>query len=537
MVEAAHEIRLLPDHVINQIAAGEVIERPASIVKELVENSLDAGARQVTVEVTGGGIDRIVVTDDGCGIESAQLPLAVTRHCTSKLIDADQLSDIATLGFRGEALASIAAVARMRVQSRPADQPHAMEITVNGGVAGQRLVPATLTPGTRIEINDLFFNAPPRRRFLKRPLTEYLHVEKVMKQMAFCHPQVRFTLINDDKPAFTLLPATDDKSLARRFNALFGKGVVHEARTLSVVAPDIAITGWVGTASAARSQNDVQFLAVNGRVVRDRLLSHAVRMAYGDAIPVGRHPCYALSLSVPGPLVDVNVHPTKAEVRFREPRQIHDAVLASCNRALQENVTPAAAQPVAEPRGGARYRFGRSIDANGMDAADIRLFDQRWLVELAGDGIRIRDAREIIRRQVMQSLWAVVADAGPVAMRPLLIPQPVRNKRLAGLVEPLAWRGFDFSQLGPGQLALRRVPVRMPTIDYKLFCSLLSQIDDVCEAEMDTVLADTIAAAWRPPDTPGGLRTLLGIAATLAPPVAVTELGADWPELLINDHG
>jgi len=321
-------IRALSDHLINQIAAGEVVERPAAALKELLENALDSGATQIDVDLAGGGIERIRVADNGTGIEREELHLAVARHATSKLATADDLAAIATLGFRGEALASIGAVSRLALASRATGKPHAWRIEVDGGIAGVT-APAAIAAGTTVTIHELYYNTPARRKFLRTEATEWGHCEEAFRRVALAHPDVGFTLQHNARVVHRLLA----QGRRVRVEALLGDGFVEGAAQVDARAGPLAIAGYaVRPAYAAHAAG--QYTFVNGRYVRDRVLAHALREAYRDVLHHERQPAYALWLDLDPRHVDVNVHPQKTEVRFRESGAVHQFVRHAIERAL-----------------------------------------------------------------------------------------------------------------------------------------------------------------------------------------------------------
>ncbi len=326
---AMSAIHLLPDLLVSQIAAGEVVERPASALKELIENSLDAGAREIRVDLEEGGIKLIRVADDGTGILPDDLPLALTRHATSKIESLADLERVASLGFRGEALASIASVARVVVSSRAADQPHAWKIGALDGRLG-RPEPAALGKGTVVEARDLFFNTPARRKFLKTPATEYGHCEETLRRLALAHPECAFTLSHNGRAA-RRLAATDWQARALE---VLGEAFAEAARSLDEAAGPLRLFGLAGLPAYSRAGRDAQYLFVNGRFVRDKLLAHAIREAYRDVLHHERHPAFVLFLELPPEGVDVNVHPAKTEVRFRDGRGVHQFVMHVLERGL-----------------------------------------------------------------------------------------------------------------------------------------------------------------------------------------------------------
>ncbi len=340
-------IEQLSDVVSNQIAAGEVVERPASLVKELVENSLDAGATRIDVRTEAGGVKRVQVTDDGHGIHPDDLPLAVSRHATSKIRVAADLDGVSSLGFRGEALASVASVARLTITSREADAAHASAIEVAGGeLLGVR--PAAHPPGTTVEVSDLFFNTPARRKFLKAERTEQSHVDRVIRSVSLARFDVSLSLDQGTGRGALKLPAGNP---AERLGRVLSTDFVSRSIEIDEAAPDLSLTGWVGLPTFSRSQADQQYFFVNGRIVRDKLVAHAIRQAYRDVLFGGRHPVFVLYLTLPPEAVDVNVHPTKHEVRFRDGRNVHDFIFGKLNRALRDVRPDTVAPPVLVSRG------------------------------------------------------------------------------------------------------------------------------------------------------------------------------------------
>ena len=328
---APARIRRLPDAVADQIAAGEVVERPASIVKELIENSIDAGAGSVAIEIERGGVQRISVRDDGCGIAKDELRLAVTRHATSKIEQAADLEGVATLGFRGEALASAAAVAMLGITSRRPAERSAWNIEIHGSKE-QRFAPAAHPPGTTVEIRELFFNTPARRKFLKTERTEALHIAEAVRRTALANPGVGFRLAQAGR---TVEDYPRSQTLAERMERVLGDGFADNSVAIDERAPGLRLWGRVSLPTHSHSRTNRQFFFVNGRPVRDRLAGHAVRQAYRDVMFHGRHPIFALHLDLDPELVDVNVHPRKEEVRFRDERRVHDFLFGKLARVLR----------------------------------------------------------------------------------------------------------------------------------------------------------------------------------------------------------
>jgi DNA mismatch repair protein MutL len=329
-------IQKLSTQLSNQIAAGEVVSRPASVVKELVENSLDAGSTQVAVYIEKGGVDLIRVSDNGIGIHEEDLPLAISAHATSKVYELSELEALLTLGFRGEALASIAAISRLSVISRYQDSPHAWEINQEGRDEIPEKKPAARGQGTDIFVRDLFFNTPARRKFLRSDKTEFAQIEEIFKRIALSYFEVGFELYHNDKLIFNLPPAVAPESIEKRIAELVHRDFLTQALRVEMESDGLCLSGFVGLPTFSRSQGDLQYFYVNQRVIKDKLIAHAIKQAYRDVLYHDKHPVFVLYLSCDPSWVDVNVHPTKAEVRFRESRLVHDFIFGSLNRALAE---------------------------------------------------------------------------------------------------------------------------------------------------------------------------------------------------------
>lgn len=511
----------LTDHVINQIAAGEVIERPLSIVKELVENSLDAGATSIDVRIESGGADLIAVRDNGRGIEAADLALALRRHCTSKLIAAEQLQQLNSLGFRGEALASIAAVSKLSLISRTAEAVHATEINCNyGELSGVR--PAASYPvGTSVEVENLFAQTPARRKFLRQARTENLQISQLLKHIAFSHSDVSIVFQVDGKKVFNVAKATEAQTYQRRLRGLFGKEFAERALRLERSEQGLTVRGWVGPFDTHRPRADIQFLSVNGRVVKDRTLVHAIRLAYDGKIPEGRYPSYALDLHVPLTDVDVNVHPTKTEVRFVEPRRIHDQLYSFVTYALSTDpsLLGSSAVHAADP---SHYETTSNQQANTAEVAESRyqsksysssysprnsrssrtLFDEQESAENNFSGVffnryallnhvaeKSTDKEEGDAQSVGQKagasptfvdLFALLTELfqcrllSDARSRPLIMPETVStdlNNALGDYLSAYSEHGLVITRLGPENLILREVPLVMLPVNYAEFLS------------------------------------------------------------------
>ncbi|MGE8288134.1 MAG: DNA mismatch repair endonuclease MutL [Stenotrophomonas sp.] len=372
-----NSIRPLPEILINQIAAGEVVERPASVVKELVENALDAGATRVDIDLEEGGVRLIRIRDNGGGIAAEQLPLAVSRHATSKIASLDDLESVATLGFRGEALPSIASVSRFTLASRRPDDEHGAALQIEGGKLGE-VAPRAHAPGTTVEVRELFYNVPARRKFLRAERTELGHIEEWLRSLALARPDVELRVSHNGKPSRRYKPG--DLYSDARLGETLGEDFARQALRVDHSAAGLRLHGWIAQPQYSRASTDQQYLYVNGRSVRDRSISHAVKMGYGDVLFHGRHPAYVLFLELDPTRVDVNVHPAKHEVRFRDARLIHDFVYRTLKDALAETraglepsamgqtaaqEAPAGAAPLSSGGGYVLSRPGGSVGSSG----------------------------------------------------------------------------------------------------------------------------------------------------------------------------
>ena len=370
-------IRQLPDTLINQIAAGEVVERPASVVKELVENALDAGAKRVDVELEEGGIRLIRIRDDGGGMAPDELALAVSRHATSKIGSLDDLEQVATLGFRGEALPSIASVSRFALSSKTRAGERGARLEIDGGKAGE-VTPHPHPAGTTIEVRDLFYNVPARRKFLRAERTELGHIEEWLRSLALARPQVELRLLHNGRLSKHYRPVAEEGARLQRVAEALGEDFVGQCIAIEHAAAGLRLYGWVGLPTASRSSADQQYFYVNGRAVRDRTVAHAVRQAYADVLFHGRYPAFVLFLELDPRRVDVNVHPAKHEVRFRDGRLVHDFVFKTLHEALSS--TRAGQAAINEPA---------LVDAeNGNAQADART----WAPMQASMGLPVREA-------------------------------------------------------------------------------------------------------------------------------------------------
>ncbi|MBA6381859.1 DNA mismatch repair endonuclease MutL [Colwellia sp. BRX10-6] len=367
-------IEILPARLANQIAAGEVVERPSSVVKELVENSLDAGATTIKIDIEKGGAKRIRISDNGSGIVKDELTLALSRHATSKIKDLNDLEGICSLGFRGEALASISSVSRLTLTSKPAEQESAWQAIAEGRDMAVALQPAAHPNGTTIDVVDLFFNTPARRKFLRTEKTEFTHIEEVIKRIALARFDVSFILSHNQK-VIKHFKSVNNKSLyAKRVAQICGQKFIEHSLEIDCQHGDLQLSGWVGLPSFARNQNDLCFSYVNGRMMRDKLINHAIRQAYSHLLPADTYPAFVLFLVLDVREVDVNVHPAKHEVRFHQGRYIHDFIYSVCHNALSENANvgllpesedqPSATLPLQPESHAVNYRQDNQLESD-----------------------------------------------------------------------------------------------------------------------------------------------------------------------------
>ncbi|NBS26084.1 MAG: DNA mismatch repair endonuclease MutL, partial [Gammaproteobacteria bacterium] len=329
-------IHLLSQRLSNQIAAGEVVERPASVVKELLENSLDAGADRIDIELEKGGIKLVRIRDNGFGVEKEDLPLALNRHATSKITELDDLENVSSLGFRGEALASIASVSRLTMISRTPEASEAWKVETEGRDMDANVSPAAHPPGTNVEVRDIFFNTPARRKFLRTEQTEYKRIDEMVKRLALSRFDVTFNVQHNQRSVHRFERANTESEIKRRVSQICGPAFMDNTVSIDMEANGLRLWGWVSLPTFSRSQADLQHFYVNGRAIRDKLVTHAIKQAYRDVLYHGRHPAFVLYLELDPTLVDVNVHPTKHEVRFRDSRHVHDFLFSALHRSLAD---------------------------------------------------------------------------------------------------------------------------------------------------------------------------------------------------------
>ncbi|WP_273392306.1 DNA mismatch repair endonuclease MutL [Actinobacillus porcinus] len=374
-------IQILPPQLANQIAAGEVVERPASVVKELVENSLDAGANNIRVDIENGGATLIRIRDNGSGIPKEELPLSLARHATSKIACMDDLEAILSFGFRGEALASISSVSRLTLTSRTAEQHEAWQVYVQGRDQESTIQPASHPVGTTVEVANLFFNTPARRKFLRTDKTEFAHIDEVIRRIALAKPNIAFTLTHNGKIVRQYKSAVNDQQKLKRVAAICGEDFVQHALQIDWKHDDLHLSGWVATANFSRSQNDLAYCYINGRMVKDKVINHAIRQAYAEHLHTEQYPAFVLFLDLNPNDVDVNVHPTKHEVRFQQSRLIHDFIFQGISNALFSaeqldfSAPDMAGNNIQEPQ--VSYNYAPTIKPNRA-AAGANLFERSY---------------------------------------------------------------------------------------------------------------------------------------------------------------
>jgi len=414
-------IRQLPDTLINQIAAGEVIERPASVVKELVENALDAGARRIDIDLEEGGVRLIRIRDDGGGIAPDELPLAVSRHATSKIASLDDLETVATLGFRGEALPSIASVSRFALASRRPDDAHGAVLEVDGGRMGD-IAPKALPPGTTVEVRELFYNVPARRKFLRAERTELGHIEEWLRSLALARPDVELRVSHNGKPSRRYKPGDLVSDL--RLGETLGEDFARQALRMDHEGAGLRLHGWIAQPAYSRASADQQYVYVNGRSVRDRNIAHAVKLAYSDVLFHGRQPAYVLFLELDPARVDVNVHPAKHEVRFRDSRLVHDFVYRTLQDALAQTRagSPAGVADGMEPA--QMPAVGTAAGATVMPGPAGSGYGPAWRPSQSPLGLRLNEAPAAYARLYGASAGADVGAATTGAVLPAAYPPP-----------------------------------------------------------------------------------------------------------------
>ncbi|HSW14693.1 MAG TPA: DNA mismatch repair endonuclease MutL [Solimonas sp.] len=536
-------IQVLPDVLINQIAAGEVVERPSAVVKELVENSLDAGATRVEIEIEQGGLGLIRISDDGAGIAREELPLALTRHATSKIGNLDDLERVASFGFRGEALPSILSVSRMGLVSRTRDAEHAWQLEGAGALDSLQPQPAAHPVGTSVLVRDLFFNTPARRKFMKSESTEFRHIQQLAGRVALSRFDRGFRLAHNRRRVFDLVPVSDERGREQRIATICGEEFLQHSVHLDDQRAGLRLWGWVALPAFARGQADLQFLYVNGRAVRDKLMAHALRRAFADVMHSTHYPAYVLYLELDPARVDVNVHPQKTEVRFRDSSNVHDFLFGTVHRMLRQlrpepeqqqvSLAPAAAPPMQQA--GMRYEMPArsyfeareptagtsawvSLAAVTADApaswpaeplpasGDEQPLGQA-LAQLQGvyilaqnrHGLVLVDAHAAHERVLYERLKQQLA-AGAVFSQSLLVPERLNLPEdavdmLERRREELSRYGLQLDRSGPASVLVRAVPPLLMREDIAAFVRGL--VDDEERRESATHLGEVLDAQHR----------------------------------------
>jgi DNA mismatch repair protein MutL len=461
-------IHQLPPVIANQIAAGEVIERPASVVKELLENALDAGASSVAVEVGFGGLNQIKVSDNGQGIIAEDLPLALAAHATSKISTLDDLYAIDSMGFRGEALASIASIAKVSISSKPKEQEHAMQVQAQDGEIS--LFPCARSTGTTVDVSDLFYNAPVRKRFLKSEKLEFQAIETVVKRFALSAPHLHISLKHNGKMVLSLPAACSEEDKRLRLIKLFGTRFMQDAQSIDVSREGMRLQGWLSGSEYQRSQNDRQWVYINQRMVRDKLIHHALKQAYEALLYPGRFPACLLYLTMNSNEVDVNVHPTKHEVRFQQPRMVHDFITSALARALEGRSEHSPGSVHEAP---AAYHQSKKTSMHSHDF--FQESHERWIV-LNNRFVlmRLQEVLYVVDVKKLHADWLqeqLLKASFPLASRPLLVPLTFGKKLEGQAFEALSQLGIELSN----ERTVRTVPIQLPYLDLMGFLDLISK--------------------------------------------------------------
>ncbi len=493
-------IHQLPTQLANQIAAGEVVERPASVIKELLENSLDAAATQIDIDIQAGGTQLIRIRDNGHGIPQDELALALTPHATSKIHSLDDLIHVVSMGFRGEALASIASVSELTLTSHYQD----MAWSIKAKEGRFDLTPASHPKGSTVEVNHLFYNTPARRKFLKAERTEYKHVEDVVKRLALARFDVAFNFKHNQRQIFTLPVATSYENKLQRLSRIIGKEFIQSAIQLEYENAGLKLSGWIANADYSRSQSDMQYFFVNGRMIRDKVITHAVRQAFQDTLYPGRFPVYVLQLEMDAEQVDVNVHPTKHEVRFRQGRLIHDFLFYSLREALTQQSGAGAVDGFKREANHFNGQSYSPFNSNNMNSVSesataysvspnqnlvsdkdlnkplgvaITKLKNNYLLAQNTNGllvIQLQSARYVLTKQQIQN---VLSEEKKLISKPVLIPFSLSLNIASHKINAQTWvdenhhelqqMGFDFAVLGENDIMIRQVPAMLNVQDIK----------------------------------------------------------------------
>jgi DNA mismatch repair protein MutL len=584
MPDAPARIHVLPGLLINQIAAGEVIERPASVVKELLENSFDAGAQRIEIELQDSGVKLIRVRDDGTGIEQEDLKLALCRHATSKLQSLADLDRVLTLGFRGEALPSIASVSRLQMISRVRDTEVGWKVSTEGQDQVVGPEPAPHGAGTTVEVRDLFFNTPARRKFLRSDRTEFIQILQLVKRMAVSRFDVGLRLTHNQRQLLNLRAAQDRQGVIQRIREICGAPFMDKAVEVDSSTEGLRVWGWLSLPEAARSQNDLQYLFLNGRAIRDKSVAHAIRRAYEDDVFEGKHPQFVLYLEMNPEWVDVNVHPTKTEVRFTNTRLLHDFIYSVVNRALREGSAPTANKPnqdmfdptpsgrseppprqpsipriaeswgmytTSKPQTGPRSpaRPVPSISSESPPHQVMGLLQDKYLLVGNTAGLMVIDIAAAWERLIAEELRQACKTGG-VNSKPLLIPESVTlaEAELRQVMHDqilLARLGFQIDLAGPTAVMVRGVPAPLPSANWPemvqgIAVFLASTSGGPAIAEQEQPLIDCIARHGRethnPPKSPDDLTNFLSRLESIGWGNNPNARGL-WRQLSLEDLG
>jgi DNA mismatch repair protein MutL len=550
---ARPRIQLLSQRLSNQIAAGEVVERPASVVKELLENSIDAGADRIEIELEQGGVKLVRVRDNGSGVEKDDLPLSLSRHATSKISTLEDLEAIISLGFRGEALASISSVSRLCLVSRTLAADSAWQVEAEGRDMASTVKPAAHPPGTTVEVRDLFFNTPARRKFLRTENTEFQRIDDMVKRLALSHFDTAFTLQHNQRVVHRFDKAATEQEMQRRVAQVCGPAFVENSLYISFESNGLKLWGWLSLPTFSRSQADLQYFYVNGRSIRDKVVTHAIKQAYRDVLFHGRHPAFVLYLDLDPALVDVNVHPTKHEVRFRDSRLVHDFLFSTLHRAIAEirpedrtTVSDPAEQQRPDPMSGQErmplyspgnlsYRAGSGPSGDrgtqpgmGQIRNQMQVYDSFraempaaalpdtpddipplgyalaqlhgiYIIAQNAHGLVLVDMHAAHERITYEHMKTAVDDAG-IRVQPLLVPVTVAvSENEADCAEEHAAQlqllGLHVDRMGPETLSIRQVPVILAKADAEqLLRDVLSDIREHGSSDRISAARDELLA-------------------------------------------
>ena len=521
MLVVRQSIHQLSTQLANQIAAGEVVERPSSVIKELLENSLDAGATQIDIDIQAGGTQLIRIRDNGYGIPHDELALALSPHATSKIRSLDDLIHVASMGFRGEALASIASVSELNLTSCPISSKHSEMAWCIKSKEGQfDLTPASHPSGTTVEVNNLFYNTPARRKFLKAERTEYKHIEDVVKRIALARFDVAINFRHNQRQIFSLPAAISNENKLQRLTRLINKEFIQSAVELSFENAGLKLTGWLATGDYSRSQSDMQYFFVNGRMIRDKVITHAVRQAFQDTLYPGRFPVYVLQLEMDADQVDVNVHPTKHEVRFRQGRLIHDFLFYSLREALTREsgikggtqfktekaefnnqdypatMNAGLSSSISESShsySSTHYQqVANAEDMNKPLGLAIAKVKNNYLLAQNQQGLLVIELRRALQYLTQKQIDVALSEQNALISKPVLIPFNIRiNVNVESWLKKhntsLQQLGFEFAVLGENEVMVRQVPAMIHATDIKRSIKLF--VDNVLNNDADFLAA------------------------------------------------